>query len=61
MLHFVDVFLKTREAYKLELIHEIEHRIFLIPDLSDIYDESDAITNGMLILEEFDFLLFQII
>lgn len=47
MLHFVDVFLKTREAYKLELIHEIEHRIFLIPDLSDIYDESDAITNGM--------------
>jgi hypothetical protein len=47
MLHFIDIFLKTKKAHKLEIIHKLEHRIFLIPDLADIYDESDAITNGM--------------
>lgn len=47
MLQFIDIYLQTTNPCKLTDIHEIEHRIFLIPELSEIYDETDAITNGM--------------
>ena len=47
MLKFFDIYLKTNKACKLKDIHEIEHKIFLIPDLANIYDDRHSITNWM--------------
>lgn len=47
MLHFFDVYLQTRLPMTLEHIHELEHRIFLIPELANVFDERHSKTNGM--------------
>lgn len=45
MIKFFDIYLKTKNNLKLEQIHEIEHKIFLIPELAKIYNETNALTN----------------
>lgn len=47
MIKFFDIYLKTKNNLKLEQIHEIEHKIFLIPELAKIYNETNALTNWM--------------
>lgn len=47
MLHFIDIYLQTHENYTLKILHELEHRIFLINDLANIYNEIQSKTNWM--------------
>ena len=47
MLHFIDVYLQTKIPLPLNLIHELEHRIFLIPNLANLHDDRHSKTNGM--------------
>lgn len=47
MLHFIDIYLQTRENFSLKTLHELEHRIFLIPELANIHNEIQSKTNGM--------------
>lgn len=47
MLQFIDVYLQTREKLTLSAVHELEHRIFLIPEFANIHDDIQSKTNWM--------------